>query len=262
MEESVLKSELNKLSLTVSLNKLSKQSKQHKNERTIMENRFYKSTQEDIIDFQTASSSKNTKLSTNNWTRQFELWTQARGFPTKLESYQPNELNKKLEVFYIELKKTNRKDYEPDSLKVMLAALDRYLRSNNYPSSIRNGQEFASSKKILEGKARMLRKEGLGKRPNKAASLTIDEEESLWHCGQFGFQTPRALQNTLWWNIVQQFGLRGRDNHYNLQIEEFSVEIDENSRRYVKYIEGPSKTRNGGLCFKRTFNFSTYVRNQ
>ena len=36
-----------------------------------------------------------------------------------------------LQRFYAELTKTNGNDYEPESLKVMLAALDRHVREHS-----------------------------------------------------------------------------------------------------------------------------------
>ena len=47
----------------------------------------------------------------------------ARGFYTKPEKYKPEDLNQTLEKFYIEIRRKDGKDYEPDSLIVMLAAL-------------------------------------------------------------------------------------------------------------------------------------------
>jgi len=49
-----------------------------------------------------------------------------RGFEKQAAQYNPQELNSMLERFCAELKKTNGKDYEPDSLRVMLAGIDRY----------------------------------------------------------------------------------------------------------------------------------------
>ena len=70
-------------------------------------------------------------------------------------------------------------DYEPDSLRVTIAALDRYLNEKGYKFIIRDG-EFHSSKQVLEGKAQQFRQCNMGKRPNKARSLTEEEEEVLW----------------------------------------------------------------------------------
>jgi len=38
-------------------------------------------------------------------------------------------------------------------------------------------REFLNSRKVLEGKARKLREQGKGKRPNRSRSLTKEEEE-------------------------------------------------------------------------------------
>ena len=69
------------------------------------------------------------------------------------------------------LKRTVRKkdgdDYEPDGLRVMVTAIDRYLAGKEYKHSIIRDREFKSSKQVLEGKARLLPQQGKGKRPNK-----------------------------------------------------------------------------------------------
>ena len=72
--------------------------------------------------------------------------------------------------------KTNNKkgeDYEPESLKVMMASLDRHLRNNGCTLSIVRNREFSSSKEVLEDKAKQLRLAGRGKRPNKLSSASI-----------------------------------------------------------------------------------------
>ena len=80
----------------------------------------------------------------------------------------------------------------------MQAALDRHLKGKGYSLSIIKDGEFLSSRKVLEGKARKLRNEGHeGKLPNKSRSLTREEEEVLWECGQLGNSSclPRTLHN-------------------------------------------------------------------
>ena len=50
----------------------------------------------------------------------------------QLESYEVPQLNEALGQFFAELRKGSGKEYEPDSLKVMHAALDRHIRSKDY----------------------------------------------------------------------------------------------------------------------------------
>ena len=73
-----------------------------------------------------------------------------------IEEHEPAELNRLLEKFYAEVKNRNSLDYEPDSLRVMIAALDRHLKEKQYPLSIVKDRESHSSKQVLEGKAKLL----------------------------------------------------------------------------------------------------------
>ena len=62
----------------------------------------------------------------------------------------------------------------------MVTAIDQYLTEKEYKHSIIGEREFKSLKQVLEGKARLLRQQGKGKRPNKVRSLTTTEENELW----------------------------------------------------------------------------------
>jgi len=100
-------------------------------------------------------------------------------FQTNLEEYESDVLDQTLSQFYVELRKYIGDDYESDCLKVMQVSLERYLKSKAYPKSIIRDREFLSSRKVLEGKARKLREQGTGKRPNRSRSLTKEEKEVL-----------------------------------------------------------------------------------
>ena len=121
-----------------------------------------------IEELKHVSENKNTKRSTVYWTGVFKQWAVTRGKKEEIENYEVSQLNEALAQFFAEVKKENGNEYEPNSLKVMQASLDRYLRSKNYPKSIVRDAEFLSSRKVLEGKARKLRELGMGKQPNKS----------------------------------------------------------------------------------------------
>jgi len=61
----------------------------------------------------------------------------------------------------------------------MQAVLERHSNSKLYPKSITKHRAFLGSRKVLEGKVRKIR-EGRGKRPNRAKSLTNKKEQTLW----------------------------------------------------------------------------------
>ena len=60
---------------------------------------------------------KNTVQSTNNW---IKVWAAQMGYDESRET-----LNKILEQFYATVRKKDGGDYEPDSLRVMVTAIDR-----------------------------------------------------------------------------------------------------------------------------------------
>ena len=126
----------------------------------------------------------------------------------------------------------------------------RYLKEKNYPTSIARHDAFWSSRQVLEGKARIARMNGRGKVPNSARSLSEAEEHILWESWQLCCNSSRSLIQTVWWNNCLHFGMRGRKEHHSVKIEQFRLEIDENRRHYISYVEGLSKTRNKGLNFK------------
>ena len=160
--------------------------------------RFGFASETTIEELKNVSKNPNTVNSTSFWLNVWETWCKQKNIVNKIEENEPEKLNKLLETFYAEVKNKNGDDYEPDSLRVMIAALDRHLNEKGYKFSIIRDREFHSSKQVLEGKARQLRQSGMGKRPNKARSLTEEEEEVLWEAEIFGSKTPEAPISSMW----------------------------------------------------------------
>ena len=94
-----------------------------------------------------------------------------------MENIPVNDLDDILQSFFAEIRKSDGTEYEPECLRVMLSAMDRYLREKGREYSILKDTMFDSSRKVLNGKAIELREKGMGKRKNKSDPLTYDEEE-------------------------------------------------------------------------------------
>ena len=90
---------------------------------------------------------------------------------------------------------------------IMLAALDRHLKTKDSKISIAKDREFVKYRQVLEGKARALREKGHGKRPNATKALTVQDEEQLWKNRVLGEQNPKSLLYTLWYLLTLHFGL-------------------------------------------------------
>ena len=80
-------------------------------------------------------------------------WATESGKEKNLEAYECVDLNKTLSQFYAEVRKESGEDYEPDSLRVMQAALERYLKSQNCTRNLLSMIESSSvQEKAWRGK--------------------------------------------------------------------------------------------------------------
>ena len=101
-----------------------------------MASRFEKVDNDFFEKLKEMSENENTKSSTEYSKNVFKKWATERNVNVNLEEYGCEALDQMLSQFYAELRKENGDDYVPDSLKVMLAALERYLKSKSYPKSM------------------------------------------------------------------------------------------------------------------------------
>lgn len=60
--------------------------------------------------------------------------------------------------------------------------------------------EFATSRAVLPAKRKILKGQGLGNRPNKAADLTDLTIEKFWDSGELGKASAKTIQNTLFFS--------------------------------------------------------------
>ena len=216
-----------------------------------MAERFPDCDTKELQQFKENAENSNTKKSTKTWLTVWTTWTEEKGYSPDIVSYEAKELDEKLQRFFAEVRKKDGSDYEPDSLRVMIASLDRHLKEAGSNMSIAKDREFVNSRKVLEGKARFLREQGYGKRPRASKALTTEDEELLWSKGLLGSQSPKSLIATMWFVLTQHFGLRGCQEHHDMYVEDFSFSKDDNGVEYITYEENPTKTRQGGLRKKR-----------
>ena len=110
-----------------------------------------------------------------------------------------------------------------------MASLDHHLREKDAAFSIAKDIEFSNSRKVLEGKARLLRQKDFRKRPNAAKALTSQDEELLWSKEVLGSHSSQSLIQTMWFLLTQHFSLRGCQEHHD-----FAFSTDDNGIEFVK----------------------------
>ena len=202
---------------------------------------------ESIDFFKHKNKNVNTTKATNTWYRRYCTWATENGWTHNLENLDALSLNETLENFFAEIKKVKGGNYEPTTLGAIQAGLHRYLKETGSTISIYNDPLLQGSRDVVEGRARYFRQDlGLGKKPNRANSLNATEEEHLWESGQLGNSNARSLANTMWFLMSQHFGLRGRQEHHTMNVQDFVFRKDDVGNEYVTFAEGYTKTRQGG----------------
>jgi len=119
------------------------------------------------------------------------------------------ELDSYLSQFVLAARTKTGKDFEPSSLRGILASVERHLSRSSYGKTIFKDTDFKKSRDALKAKQKQLKRHGLGNRPKATTALTDDEIEILFERKLLRLSSPQALLNTVWLNNMIHFGLRG-----------------------------------------------------
>ena len=100
------------------------------------ESRFPVVSSEEITEMNESAASKNTKRTTQTWLAVWTKWCEGRNIDDKIESFSPQALDEILTKFYAEVRKRDGSEYEPDSLRMIQATIDRDLRQKNQSNNV------------------------------------------------------------------------------------------------------------------------------
>ena len=94
----------------------------------------------------------------------------------------------------------------------------------------------------LDSRFRKLHKSGLGRKVKHTELITKEDENKLWAASEMGRDSPRVLQNAVFFCNGKNFCLHGSEEHHNLKVSQFERLGDPD--RYL-YRENSSKDRSG-----------------
>ena len=106
-------------------------------------------------------------------------WAESKDLKDAIVKHENKELEECLLRFFTDFCKSDGSDYEPHSLRFMLAALDRRLKHNDSNIFIAKDLEFVKSKQVRVGKARAFCEKDHGKRPKSTKALTVQHKQEL-----------------------------------------------------------------------------------
>ncbi|KAL9961778.1 hypothetical protein ACROYT_G030797 [Oculina patagonica] len=139
-------------------------------------------------------------------------------------------------------------EYEPTSLRSLVASFERHLKKKSYSVSIINDLVFEKTRKLLQFKQKQLKKQGKGNKPKASVALTSEELKILYEKGLLGMCSPEALLNTLWLNNTLHFGLRGCQEHRDMCWGDVKLQKTASGVEYLEFNERQTKTRTGSDC--------------
>lgn len=86
----------------------------------------------------------------------------------------------------------------------------------------------------------------MGSKPKAATGLSATDIDRLYETHQLGASTPASLINTLWFNNMTYFGMRGNKEHRNMMWGDAELKFDnELNCEYLEHHERATKTRTG-----------------
>ena len=90
------------------------------------------------------------------------VFLQTKGETREIAEIPPVELNELLTEFILSVRTKEGQEYEPSSLRGMVASFERHLKRKSYPVSIINDLAFEKLRKTLQSKQKQLKKQGRG----------------------------------------------------------------------------------------------------
>lgn len=180
-----------------------------------------------------------------------------------IEHLPPEELNHLLCKFFMEIKKADGSNYEPNTLSSYQRSIQRHLQEHSYPANILKDEVFEKSRKVLQARRKSLVQAGKGNRPESTRAITTEEEDLLFSSGQFGDKDPEALQRALWWQISLHFGFRARDECRKLRWGDVQLQKTNDGHEVLVCLgERGTKTRSGQeKGHQRAFQSKAYATN-
>ena len=201
-----------------------------------------------IRDFINAQKASNTLAKTRSDVKKFEAFLQQFHERRGISNLPLADLDTHLCNFFIQVKRNDGQDFEPDSLTGLQRSIQRHLGETDSKLNILKDEEFRRSREVLAARRKQLVSLGKGNvLPNAATALTDADEEKLFQQGSFGMHNPVSLQRTLWWFLSLHFGFRARDESHKLRWGDVKLSEDpETGNEILVWVaERGTKTRHG-----------------
>jgi hypothetical protein len=131
-------------------------------------------------DFVQQMKNENTKRKTKSDVNKFKKWLKEQALSEDFENMEPNQLDLELARFFLNVRRSDNNEFEPDSLRSFQGSIHRYLSDKNYKNNIILDAQFKHSRDVLASKRKLLKQKGLGNKRLRSDSFTTEEQKILW----------------------------------------------------------------------------------
>jgi len=150
----------------------------------------------------------------------------------EFETLNESTLDEILQHFYASLQKKKGEEYSKAALTGIRAGINRSFTSPPHSRLINLMRDcsFMLSNQVLTGLIKGLKREGKDVSRHKEP-LSNEDIDKLYQSGVFATNTPKTLQNKVLFEIIAQFGHRGREGLCQLKKDSFVVKHDPKGRK-------------------------------
>lgn len=202
---------------------------------------------------------ENTRRSTTFALRVYDDWVAARNaaFPSNqypeirnLPEESVERFNKILSHFIFEIRRRDGQEYPPNTIHGIMCGILRFLRDSLHRPDLnffdKDNHSLKYLRDSLDCRMKKLTEKGIGLQKNQAAPVEMEDEDLLWSSGAFSLSSSLGLLTATYFYLCKAFGLRSRDEHRRLTIDQF-VFGNDSTGLYLKFLGKTSKTASGGL---------------
>ena len=236
-------------------------SKKRKHSATFSDDCFdFSRSDDDFEELAKGFQPKNTKVS-NCWALKiYSEWAKARRERidetnlTKMSLMTDNKdaLCEELCKFVVEIRKTDKTQYPPRTIQLILCGLQRYIRQEKprTPVNFTSDPEFQKLRNVCDTYYRELHSKGIGAEVKRTPVLTIADEDKLWATSVLSLETPEGLLRAAFFYNGKNFCLRRGEEQRGLKLSQLKsgiATVNGEAKVYYEYTEHGSKNRTGGL---------------
>ena len=140
-----------------------------------------------------------------------------------------------LEIFYAEAKSKDGTSYSKSTLVGIRAAINRHLRNPPFKRNIviMTSAKFATSNRMLFAVIKNPKQKGLDYTKHYSPISNADLEHILEE-KSFNQESPKQLQEKVFFDIMMNFARRGRENLRSLRPSSFEFAIDDSGSQYCE----------------------------